>query len=315
MLRQERSKNGKRKFRGVLVHTESSKSRIYKAFKSLDLVFEATRLQTFIDWPLEKPNPSELATDGFIYTRTKDYCTCVFCWQLIQIEINDNPRQKHERIAPFCPFIRDQPVGNVPINQNTCGTIVTKSYPECDRLGVFIKRCPPKRKDYMLIEKRLKSFDVNKWPDDLTQTREDLVDAGFFYCGLSDHVRCFHCGNGLRNWESGDIPWNEHARWYPHCHYVNIRKGQEFIEKRTGMWTYDRIDTMILDVKESITPQISKSHSCTEYTGMICPVTATQVSLTSGGEYTDIGGVKIVNSAAKNDHYQSCDEDDNTVNE
>lgn len=162
---------------------ESSKSRIYKAFKSLDLVFEATRLQTFIDWPLEKPNPSELATDGFIYTRTKDYCTCVFCWQLIQIEINDNPRQKHERIAPFCPFIRDQPVGNVPINQNTCGTIVTKSYPECDRLGVFIKRCPPKRKDYMLIEKRLKSFDVNKWPDDLTQTREDLVDAGFFYCG------------------------------------------------------------------------------------------------------------------------------------
>jgi len=69
--------------------------------------------------------------------------------------------------------------------------------------------------------------------------------------------------------------------------------------KRTGMWTYDRIDTMILDVKESITPQISKSHSCTEYTGMICPVTATQVSLTSGGEYTDIGGVKIVNSAVQ----------------
>lgn len=49
--------------------------------------------------------------------------------------------------------------------------------------------------------------------------------------GLSDHVRCFHCGNGLRNWEKDDIPWNEHARWYPECSYVLLKKGQDFIDK------------------------------------------------------------------------------------
>lgn len=49
--------------------------------------------------------------------------------------------------------------------------------------------------------------------------------------GLSDHVRCFHCGNGLHNWETSDIPWIEHARWYPDCYYVKITKGQEFIDK------------------------------------------------------------------------------------
>jgi len=38
----------------------------------------------------------------------------------------------------------------------------------------------------MLKEDRLKSFDdITKWPDELTQIKEDLVDAGFFYCGES----------------------------------------------------------------------------------------------------------------------------------
>ena len=53
----------------------------------------------------------------------------------------------------------------------------------------------------------------------------------FLWTGLSDHVRCFHCGNGLRNWEKDDDPWEEHARWYPECNYVLLKKGQEFIDK------------------------------------------------------------------------------------
>lgn len=54
--------------------------------------------------------------------------------------------------------------------------------------------------------------------------------------GLSDHVRCFHCGNGLHNWETSDIPWIEHARWYPDCYYVKITKGQEFIAKKQCLY-------------------------------------------------------------------------------
>lgn len=53
----------------------------------------------------------------------------------------------------------------------------------------------------------------------------------YSFAGLSDHVRCFHCGNGLRNWETEDLPWNEHARWYPDCTFVRLTKGQEFIDK------------------------------------------------------------------------------------
>ncbi|RXG68825.1 Baculoviral IAP repeat-containing protein 2 [Armadillidium vulgare] len=49
--------------------------------------------------------------------------------------------------------------------------------------------------------------------------------------GLSDHVRCFHCGKGLRNWEPDDDPWVEHARWFPDCHFVLLKKGVEYVDK------------------------------------------------------------------------------------
>ncbi|OWF36928.1 inhibitor of apoptosis [Mizuhopecten yessoensis] len=56
-----------------------------------------------------------------------------------------------------------------------------------------------------------------------------MARAGFFYAGYGDYVRCFFCGGGLRNWEPGDDPWVEHARWFPRCAYVKQNKGQTFI--------------------------------------------------------------------------------------
>ncbi|XP_042858053.1 death-associated inhibitor of apoptosis 2-like, partial [Penaeus japonicus] len=211
-------------------------------------------------------DPSELASDGLYYLRTSDHCACVFCRGIIGAwEVGDTPRGEHQRHFSHCPFIRGQPVGNVPIHhsdilarlpyQNStpqtntstkrhgideCGTSrhMAGSYPECrppnepnvswEEIGLP-QYSGPKRKDFLFTESRLASF--VKWPERVTQKPCDLAEAGFFYCGLSDHVRCFHCGNGLRNWEDNDIPWNEHARWYPECSYVLLKKGHEFIDK------------------------------------------------------------------------------------
>ncbi|CAH2084764.1 unnamed protein product [Euphydryas editha] len=43
-------------------------------------------------------------------------------------------------------------------------------------------------------------------------------------------VRCFYCDGGLGKWEAGDAPWSEHAHWFPHCGYVLLVKGQEFVD-------------------------------------------------------------------------------------
>ena len=51
----------------------------------------------------------------------------------------------------------------------------------------------------------------------------------FDVSGFGDNVKCFYCDGGLRNWEVGDDPWVEHARWFPRCPFVMSVKGQEFI--------------------------------------------------------------------------------------
>ena len=51
------------------------------------------------------------------------------------------------------------------------------------------------------------------------------------FTGVGDAVRCYHCGGRLRNWEQGDNPWREHAKWYSECPHVVLVKGQSFIDK------------------------------------------------------------------------------------
>lgn len=246
-----------------------------KKFLSYDsLRYEKERLETFIEWPILWLSPEDLAADGFYYLRTSDHCACVFCRGIVGAwEVGDTPRGEHCRHFPHCPFIRGQPVGNVPLNHSaildklpldgeecpmppprceyvpdksgaavgsSSGRHMPGSYAECkgpakkndninyDEIGLR-QYTGPKRKDYVTVESRLKSY--NKWPERVEQKPKEMADAGFFYCGLSDHVRCFHCGNGLRNWEKEDKPWEEHARWYPNCNFVLLSKGQEFIDK------------------------------------------------------------------------------------
>ncbi|KAG8430388.1 hypothetical protein GDO86_017899 [Hymenochirus boettgeri] len=49
--------------------------------------------------------------------------------------------------------------------------------------------------------------------------------------GNRDQVKCFHCDGGLRNWELGDDPWVEHAKWFPMCDFLLESKGEAFIHQ------------------------------------------------------------------------------------
>merc|ERR1712212_369152 len=78
-------------------------------------------------------------------------------------------------------------------------------------------------------EARLRTF--REWPPALRQQPAELADAGFYYIGCSDQVKCFYCDGGLRNWQPEDAPWIEHARWFSKCVFVRLVKGDEFIAK------------------------------------------------------------------------------------
>lgn len=90
-----------------------------------------------------------------------------------------------------------------------------------------ISQSTPKYKQYAVKHVREASY-VN-FPSHVTQTPNELAEAGFFYSGKEDVVFCYHCGQGLKSWDPDDNVWVEHARWAPHCVHVLNCKGREFV--------------------------------------------------------------------------------------
>ncbi|XP_063603318.1 baculoviral IAP repeat-containing protein 2-like [Penaeus indicus] len=81
-----------------------------------------------------------------------------------------------------------------------------------------------------LATPRSRKYTYGDWPLGDIMRPKRLIAAGFFYSGYGDHVICFHCGVGIRNWEKGDDPWTQHAMWNPECRYVRTLMGQTFID-------------------------------------------------------------------------------------
>ncbi|CAL4254816.1 unnamed protein product, partial [Meganyctiphanes norvegica] len=89
--------------------------------------------------------------------------------------------------------------------------------PDVSELGLAFHTGPMFR-NFITEDSRVASF--CSWPDTISQKPKALAEAGFFYKNLSDHVMCFHCGGGLRNWRDAADPWTEHAKHYPQCNFV-----------------------------------------------------------------------------------------------
>uniref|UniRef100_A0A8C3TA55 BIR protein n=1 Tax=Chelydra serpentina TaxID=8475 RepID=A0A8C3TA55_CHESE len=164
---------------------------------------EDARLCTFQTWPLTFLSPTDLAKAGFYYTGPGDKVACFTCGgQLSNWEPKDNAMSEHRRYFPSCPFVenktRDQPIFS--ISNQSMQTHVA----------------------------RVKTF-IN-WPTRIPVRPEQLANAGFYYVGRNDDVKCFCCDGGLRCWESGDDPWIEHAKWFPRCGYLLRIKGRDHSE-------------------------------------------------------------------------------------
>ncbi|OWF45524.1 E3 ubiquitin-protein ligase XIAP [Mizuhopecten yessoensis] len=109
--------------------------------------------------------------------------------------------------------------GSTSASGSVSDSVVKKLAP----LGVNFDK--PKYPAYAVLTVRMSSF--KGWSG--SQTPNLMSEAGFVYAGYADYTRCFFCGGGLRNWEDGDDPWVEHARWFPGCAYLRQNKGAAFI--------------------------------------------------------------------------------------
>ncbi|CAH0390089.1 unnamed protein product [Bemisia tabaci] len=221
---------------------------------------EADRLRSFENWPVSFMDPSQLASAGFYYlNQNNDTVRCAFCGVEVGCWVRgDDPMFDHRMWSPNCKFVKKLPCGNVPLDPSNETPATTEAgYDTCGNYGIEIRQqanstnssstsndvpCleklsvqmnkQPDFPNYATYEARMKSY--RHWPISLKLKPNVLTEAGLFYLGRGDQVMCFHCGLGLKDWEDGDDPWVEHARWSSRCNYVRLIKGKEFIDEVCG---------------------------------------------------------------------------------
>nr|XP_023474004.1 baculoviral IAP repeat-containing protein 1 isoform X2 [Equus caballus] len=177
---------------------------------------EAKRLKTFATYEAYSSwTPQEMAAAGFHFTGVRAGVQC-FCCGLILFgaSLHKRPLDDHKRLRPDCGFLLGEDVGNVA------------------KYEVRVRKPPGTLRGdaarYREEEARLKSF--KDWPfyAQATAPRE-LSAAGFVFTGSRDAAQCFSCGGCLGNWEDGDDPWKEHAKWFPKCEFLQSKKSSEEI--------------------------------------------------------------------------------------
>ena len=221
------------------------------------LIDEGQRRKTFqANWPhYGQLSGKKMAQAGFYSLGDTDRVQCVFCrGRLHSWSENDIPLTEHARAFNFCRFVKELECRNreytsAPLHLHDVDNIIPfPTAQESERcvssfnlytgrdqslnydaraLGICTNRAA--RMTYAPDPARLRTY--TRWPRRHPVTAEQLCDAGFYYTGFDDQVRCFFCSGGLREWAGGDDPWEEHARWFPDCSFLLKRKGEDFVQK------------------------------------------------------------------------------------
>lgn len=75
-------------------------------------------------------------------------------------------------------------------------------------------------KNFTFYEDRLQTFLT--WPRQISPDKFSLAEAGLFYTGEGDIVKCFACGVKLCQWLTADTALSEHRKWSPDCVYLKM---------------------------------------------------------------------------------------------
>ncbi|XP_067929112.1 baculoviral IAP repeat-containing protein 7-like [Watersipora subatra] len=211
------------------------------------MVDERERRRTFqTQWPHDGTlSGMKMAEAGFYYLGEGDQVQCVFCrGRLRNWSQHEVPMTEHARLFNFCQFVKGLNCGNreyrskkvasedmanitvfgnlTDAEQKQQQEIGTDSGPLgiCTNRAAVIKYAPDSA--------RLRTF--QRWPASSPLTGEQVCEAGFYYTGFGDQVRCFYCLGGIKGWTVHDEPWEEHARWFPDCSYLLNKKGTAFVD-------------------------------------------------------------------------------------
>ncbi|XP_060072063.1 baculoviral IAP repeat-containing protein 7-like isoform X2 [Ylistrum balloti] len=195
-----------------------------------------TRRESYRYWPKSDRLKEDLIDEGFFYLGEQDRVQCAFCGGVLHsFEENENVHIEHYRHFPRCQTFEETETamegalfgymsdtqtdgpGDEGLDQG-----VVELMRKMDLSSV---KKHPKHKYYALLKDRLKTFENSEWPADHPMDKEELAKAGLFYAGVGDLCECYCCGGQLEEFEEGDIPVEEHDKYFSDiCVLAMIRK-------------------------------------------------------------------------------------------
>ncbi|XP_028667552.1 baculoviral IAP repeat-containing protein 7 isoform X2 [Erpetoichthys calabaricus] len=194
---------------------------------------ERDRLTTFQSWPSNiLVSSAKLAEAGFFFLGSEDKVQCFCCGVILrQWERDDDPMTEHRKHFPACNFIMGVEVGNIPkaVTQTSSDAVDGQILSQIQRLAVEEQVLGGQPAYPEMEEESSRMSSYHNWPPSASVHPQLLARAGFFYTGHSDNVKCFYCDGGLRNWEAGDDPWREHAKWFPRCEFLLHVRGRDYV--------------------------------------------------------------------------------------
>ncbi|XP_036388335.1 baculoviral IAP repeat-containing protein 7 [Megalops cyprinoides] len=194
---------------------------------------EEERFRTFQDWPSDAPVTAvDLAKAGFYFLGPGDKVQCFCCGGILRYWVHgDSPLGEHKRHFPMCSFVLGRNVGNIQQHPTpgSSDAVDGQLLSQLQRMTVDDQVVAGQAvyPEMEAEDSRLTTF--HNWPTEASVQPEVLARAGFFYTGHGDNVKCFYCDGGLRNWEPGDDPWQEHAKWFPRCEFLLQTRGRQYV--------------------------------------------------------------------------------------
>nr|XP_015219367.1 PREDICTED: baculoviral IAP repeat-containing protein 1e-like [Lepisosteus oculatus]XP_015219368.1 PREDICTED: baculoviral IAP repeat-containing protein 1e-like [Lepisosteus oculatus]XP_015219369.1 PREDICTED: baculoviral IAP repeat-containing protein 1e-like [Lepisosteus oculatus]XP_015219370.1 PREDICTED: baculoviral IAP repeat-containing protein 1e-like [Lepisosteus oculatus] len=196
------------------------------------------RVESFHNWPFyAQLDPSLLAEAGFFYTGTKDHVLCFCCGGCLgHWGADDDPWEEHAKWFPECEYLQTKKTTDEIldyINQYNAFKGVKGSHFKNRKKTPEERTCSTDLEEKLNIfadeNLRLESFLM--WPSDSSADPKALSQAGFFYTGTDDKVKCFLCGTEVFKWEDGDVPFEEHQKWSPQCPFVLDKQQHHAFEE------------------------------------------------------------------------------------
>ena len=114
---------------------------------------------------------------------------------------------------------------------------VTRHVPQTTSLRHLFPCESPINPHMASVARRLETFTdhLGAWHrNNIRAIMSDMAEAGLYYLGERDKVKCWYCNGGLQNWHVNDEPWFEHAKWFPTCEFLLRNKGPEYVSQVTA---------------------------------------------------------------------------------